>query len=86
MRQFLMSGSVRGAARKGCPYRDCKVNLCILENSSSTPGKITETEYSEFSSEMRKTPDLDLNHFQLRNLLPNILIGTASGRNAGWTG
>jgi hypothetical protein len=27
MRQFLMSGSVRGAARKGCPYRDFKVNL-----------------------------------------------------------
>jgi len=27
MRQFLMSGSVRGAARKGCPYRDFRQNL-----------------------------------------------------------
>jgi len=27
MRQFLMSGSVRGAACKGRPYRDFKVNL-----------------------------------------------------------
>jgi hypothetical protein len=68
------------------PERWCKGNLFILENSSSTRGKIDESEYCEFSSEMKRTTDLDLNPFQLRNLIPKILIGRASGRNAGWVG
>jgi len=62
--------------------RWCEVNLCILEKSSSAPGKINETEYSDFSSEMRKTTDLDLNHFRVRNFHANILIGMASDRYA----
>ena len=38
MRQFLMSGSVRGAACKGRPYRDFKVNQLFQSPYGSVLG------------------------------------------------
>jgi hypothetical protein len=58
----------------------------FLKRSSSTSGKINETESSEYWPEMRKTTALYLDHFRVRNPHPNILIGTASDRYAGRIG
>ena len=72
IRPKISSQSVGTGGNRDVGERWCKVNLCNLKKNSSAPGKINETESSEFWSEMRRNNNLDLNHFRVRNLHPNI--------------